>query len=736
MAEGLGTLDEEKNGREKERLEWAARMKVLSACGLVIGRLVKGKREERRVEKAGRLVLGAKVLVLNRLLAKSTGDLAARRTREDREAVEEARRKYGVSRRRVLGAIEKMLERTDGEESREDLLLALSAYSLATSSGAKDVLRYFLKVRGEALELAFEDDEKASGIIKAIELYSKTLLDVQAVVVTRLPQALAALKSKPLLKDNGIREIEGLRLDVCEKWFGDDILFFTPYIRHDELSSQLAVDTLQSWATKASEVLLQGFSKSLQKIHEFKSVVDLRTKILQIWIKDGGKAKRFDPSVVLDGLRKVINDRMVQLLESRLKKLHLVATEIEGTLESWDEAKKDTHGSLWDEEMLEMDVSNGASHFREAIIARTYGRNDAVSRVHKGYQTWRKLVDEIVTMIEQLKKQRWDDDLEDIEDDITLETRNTLLSTEDPNMLQEHLNSGLEKAYKDLHEKLASLLSSHSENEEIGPISIYIIRLIRDLRAALPPSQSLQAFGLSLIPMLHEKLASTVSTASLKTFSKNFTRKKVPGRALWEGNPELPVQPSPAAFKLLNGLTLAMTDAGSDLWSQTAIGVLKKYLCEELGTSWAEALKTQKEKDKALAALVKEPESDSEKEDPEKKDADEKPKSESSPASPISGEGQEEPPKPKSPVEEQSTNTVRLPDPVKQKDILIQSLFDIFLLQNSFELSDSTETNGLQSLGEEIKKDIELDDAAKKRLQNAAREYWKRTGLLFGLLGA
>ncbi|CAG8962267.1 hypothetical protein HYFRA_00005322 [Hymenoscyphus fraxineus] len=742
MAEGLGGLDEESGNRERARLEWAARMKVLGQCGLVVGRLVKGK-SEGRMERGARLVSAAKVLVLNRLLAKSTGDLAKGRKREDREAVEEARRKYGVSRRRVLGAIEKMLERTDGEESREDLLLALSAYSLATGSGAKDVLRYFLKVRGEALELAFEDDEKASGIVKALELYSKTLLDVQAVVITRLPQALAALKSKPLLKDNGVREIEALRLDVCEKWFGDDILFFTPYIRHDDLSSQLAVDTLKSWATKASEVLLQGFGKSLQKIHEFKAVVDLRTKVLQIWIKDGGKAKRFDPSIVLDGLRKVINDRMVQLLESRIKKLHLVTTEVEGTLENWHESKDVAHGSLWDEEMLEMDVSNGASLFREAIIARAHGRNDAVSRVYKGYQTWRKLVDEIVAIISQLKKQRWDDDLEDIEDDDTLETRNHLLSTEDPNMLQEHLSTGLEKAYKGVHEKLGTLLISYEDKDEIGPISIYIIRLIRDLRASLPPNQNLQAFGLALIPRLHERLALTVSVEPLKVFEKSLRRKKVAGRALWEGSPELPVQPSPASFKLLNNLTLAMAEAGSDLWSKTAIEVLKEHVCEELEGSWSADLKRRKEEAEALIVATTsksepepEPESEHESEAEVKKEEKEVEKEgDDQPTSPTSPKPQE--PTSPSPPQEPASPPPQTTNPQMEKDILIQALFDTLFLQQAFEVPDST-SDGLTTLSEEIRKEIEggMDASSNKRLSNSAREYWKRTGLLFGLLGS
>jgi hypothetical protein len=693
MVGGLGKLQGE--GGEKEgELGWLARRKVLGMCGLVVSRLLKRG-------PSSNLVLAAKVLVLARLLTKSVGDSAAGRTKEDREAVEEMKRKLGALRRRLLRGVEKMLQKSEGGD-RADLVNALAAYALATSSGAKDVLRHFLHIRAEALTLAFEDEGEREGevpgVVRALELYTRTLLDVQALVPRRLSEALAGLKAKALLKDEGVRELEGLRLDVCERWFGDEILFFMPYIRHDDLEGPLAVETLKGWAKKASEVLLQGLTKSLQRMIEFKTVVGLRTRILEIWIKEGGKAKGFDPSILLDGLRKVVNDRMVQLLKSRVNKLHLVATEVEGTLGSWRDGITDKQESLWDATMLNMEIGHGAGLFKQEVLSRTHGRNDAVSRPFKGYQTWRQLVDEISTVIEQLKKQRWDDDLEDIEDGLSLESRNTLLSTDDPNMLQEHLDASLEKAYKDLHEKISSLLASY-EGEQIGSISIYILRVIRDIRTELPKNKSLQLFGLALVPTLHERLASTISDELLKSYSKSFHGKKVAGRSLWEGNPELPVQPSPATFKLLNGLTLAMAKAGGDLWSPNAIAVLKKHLRRELSSSWSKALKEHEEK-----AAIK-----------------------------VNGASTNGDVESEEPKEEAQSNGIEVIDPAQRKEVLTQSLFDVLLLQSSFELPNVAEDE-LQKLAGKLEEQIELDSAVRKRLQQGAKEYWKRTSLLFGLL--
>ncbi|TVY32277.1 Uncharacterized protein LSUB1_G008823 [Lachnellula subtilissima] len=664
MVGGLGKLQDEGGAGRDMQLGRAARGKCLGMCGVLVSRLL--KRNTPSESKAQNLVLAAKVLVLGRLLLKSVGGEVE---------VEEMKRKLGGLRRRLLRGVEKIVQKSGGGD-REDLLSALKAYAIATSSGAKDVLRHFLQIRAEALTLAFEDDEdEVPGVVRALELYTRTLLDVQALVPRRLSGALAGLKAKPLLKDEAIRELEGLRLDVCERWFGDEILFFTPYIRHDDLEGSLAVDTLKSWAKKASEVLLEGLSNSLQSMNEFKTVVALRTRILEIWIKDGGKARGFDPSILLDGLRKVINDRLVQLLESRVKKLHLVATDVEGTLESWRGGITDKQESLWDSTMLDMELTHGAALFKQEVLARTHGRNNAISRPIKGYQAWRKLVDEIMTFIEQLKKHRWDDDLEDIEDDLTLESRNTLLSKDDPNMLQDHLDTSLEKAYKDLHEKIASMLASY-EGEQIGSVSIYILRIIRDIRTELPKNKSLQSFSLALVPQLHERLASTTSEELIKSYSKSFARKKVAGRSLWEGNPQLPVQPSPATFKLLNGLTLAMAKAGNDLWSPTAVAVLKKHLRTELGRSWFRALKEQEEK---AASQTN--------------------------GATTNGEADSDEAK------EEESNGVEVVDSVHRKEVLIQSLFDVLLLQSSFELPVAVDDE-LQKLGGKLEEQVDLESAS------------------------
>jgi hypothetical protein len=168
----------------------AARLRLLDACVLVVGRILKGGGGlGDSVKRGDRLVLSTKVLVLSRLLIKSLLDDAA--DPSSRRAIETARTSVSKLRRRLLRNVEKVFERAGDETEREDVQKALCAYSLATSSGAKDVLRHFLHVRGEAMGLAFEAEDNnrktsAEDVVKSLRLYSRTLLDVQALVPGRV----------------------------------------------------------------------------------------------------------------------------------------------------------------------------------------------------------------------------------------------------------------------------------------------------------------------------------------------------------------------------------------------------------------------------------------------------------------------------------------------------------------------------------------------------------------------
>lgn len=729
------------SGERGSALGDVGRAKLLAGCGLVLGKLLKKKStgSVNETEKGDQLVLAAKVLVLGRLLVKSfeTKKPAA----EARAAVESSAQSLEKLRKRLRKNIDVVLE-TVGETANRDLVLkALCAYSLATNSGARDVIRHFLDVRGTAMALVFDVEEHRSTmvVVKGLELYTKTILDVQYLVPNKLTEALIYYKKETLLSDPSLRDLEGLRLDIYDRWCSGPIQDFKPTIRHDDLDGKQAVDMLRSWSLKGSEILLQGLEKTLERTTEFKTIMDMRTEVLQLWVRDGGKARGFDPSIMLDSLRQTINKHVMGVLDAKVNKLRLVGSEVAATLDVWRAGVTDKQQSLWDCESLDMDLHHGAGPFAQDVVGRLYGRNDAVARAVTGYKSWAGVIDDVEGVVEQLKRQRWDTDVDEIEDEETIEQRQQALSRDDPAKLQQRLNVALEKAFKELDTKLSELWGKNKDSEQSGKIAMYMLRILRDIRAKLPKLAAVRCFGLDMVPSLQEKTASTVVISPVDDFASNaLARKMVVGRSLWEGDPELPTSPSPAVFRLLRNLTVAMGDAGTDLWSPAAVLVAKRLISKELAQRWTEALGALLDPVKPEAMTKTDVKAEEENPDHEKPDADAEEHAEPN-ENDQKAEGGEEP----GPDAEEGESKEKQAEDAQeaavaqklQRDLLVQWLFDIAILRCAIGKPGAA-TDELEELEESICKKADMEAAtARQRLNKASQEYWKRSSLLFGILG-
>ncbi|KAL2878263.1 hypothetical protein SGCOL_006515 [Colletotrichum sp. CLE4] len=759
---GLGGFERSAGELSGGAIGVAARARLLEACGLVVGRVLRGSGAagvgSQELSKGDRVVLASKVLVLSRLLVKSLeaekgglldGDVG--------HTVETAKKSLGGLRRKLLRNIETLLERTGESVKQQDVLKALCAYSLATSSGARDVVNHFLRVRGAAMALAFDvEDNKerqrsTADVLKSLTLYTKTLLDVQALVPFKLSDALSNLKKSPLLADATLKTLECLRLDVYERWCGEEIQFFTPFVRHDDLDGPQARDMLFSWAKRGGEVLVDGLKKTIERMTEFKAITELRTSVLQLWIREGGKARGFDPSEMLDELRGAVNGHMLRVVETKVNKLHLVGSEVSATLGSWQDGVTDEGVDLWNVRGFDLDLIHGADHFLQELVARLHGRNDAVSKAVSGFQSWRHIIDEVGEVVEQLRRQRWDNDIDEIEDEETIEARQQLLSREDPRTLHEKLDATLVKAFGDLDGKLTGLWRSKEVAQNSGRVAMYLLRILRDVREGLPRLDAVKRFGLEVVPSLHERLATTVAAQPLEVFKgRALTQKTVVGRPLWEGSPELPTQPSPRVFQFLRDVSTEMGDAGMDLWSAVAVGVIKRYLGTQLGEMWLEALEAHLAEDitgdasdakpddviknsaenggnkeaEALDAEKQEGATDEEKGD----DADTK----------VKEEKEEELSKQEPEATEPAAKaTEKVDDGLSQqhRDLLIQWLYDVSFLRCYLDAPATSQNNDLASLEDKIFQHTGLEgDGARQRIAKSSQEYHKKTSLLFGLL--
>ncbi|SPO03004.1 uncharacterized protein DNG_05685 [Cephalotrichum gorgonifer] len=685
-----------------------ARLQLLEACTLTASRVLRGGDVGGGLGRMGsgdRLVLATKLLILARLLIKSFGDRVE--DEQARAALEAAEKSRLALRRKLSKCVERVLERCGEESDRGHILKALAAYSLATNSGARDSLKHFLAVREKAMRLALE-----------------TLLDVQAVAPSNLSDALASLKKRALLADSTIQKLEVLRLDICERWCGEDVQFFTPFIRHDDLDGKQAKEMLTAWADTGKGIVISGLERVLGTMSEFKGIVELRTRVLQLWIGDGARARGFDPSEMLDRLRRAINARLLAVLEVKVGKLHLVGSEVAATLNSWREGVTDAQESLWDEDTYDMDLSNGVAAFLQNVMSRMYGRNDAVSKAVNCYASWRHVIDDVDGVVEHLKKQRWDDDIEDLEDDDVIEARQEALSKDDPAALRERLDVTLEKAFKALEQRLAALWAEREGGADSGPMAMFLVRVLRDVRTALPKMESLGGFGLEMVPSLHGKMAREVVVAPVDEFVAGpLARRTVVGRALWEGSPEMPSVPTPGMFMFLRDLSKGMGAAGMDLWSPAAVRVLKGLVSTQICEAWREALgglteageKSGDGEDKGEegSQAEKDGEETSTKDDEEQTDDGEKPKAEL--GSDAKGEA--------------TGNALT----GEQRDLLLQWFFDVSYFRCCFEPADGSKE--WKSLADAVYERAELgDDALRERLAKSSEEYWKRTSLLFGLL--
>lgn len=745
---GLSSFEESTKELSDGNMGVIARARLLEACGLVAGRVLKGPGAGNLALSRGDIVvLASKVLVLSRLLVKSLGEDET--VDEDTgQVIEAAKKSLGGLRRRLLRNIEGLMEKAGETVKQQDVLKALCAYSLATSSGARDVVNHFLRVRGSAMAMAFEveDNERQRGtadVLKCLSLYTKTLLDVQALVPFKLSDALSNLKNSPLLADASLQKLEGLRLDVYERWCGDDIQFFTPFIRHDDLEGPQAREMLFGWAKEGGELLVEGLKKTMERMMEFKTITELRTSVLQLWIHEGGKARGFDPSEMLDDLRGAINGHMLHVLEIKVNKLHLIGSEVSATLDSWQDGVTDQSVELWDVRSFDIDLINGADHFLQELIARLHGRNDSVSKAFNGFQSWRHIIDEVDEVVEQLRRQRWDNDIDEIEDEATIEARQGLLSRDDPRMMHEKLDTTLAKAFKDLDEKLTSLWQARAEASNSGKVAMYLLRILRDVRQGLPKLDTVKGFGLAMVPSLHEKLAVTVAAKPLETFAgKALTQKVVVGRPLWEGSPELPTQPSPRTFRLLRDISTDMGDAGMDLWSGVAVGVMKQHLRKQLCEKWLEAVAANDSEvtngetdDKKAEAPAKESSvmAEGQRVENEGESSGEE-KGEKSPGE-KNGEGEED--------TEETPNQEAKPAPAaetedlvqQRRDLFIQWLFDVSLLRCYLDTLPEGKNSDFDSLEERLYERTGLESSdARQRITKMSQDHHKKTSLLFGLL--
>lgn len=644
----------------------------------------------------------AKLLVLARLLYTS-----AAKSPKPPAILDNLKSKLASLRRRLLNHIDKRLSSVGLEKTV--LVETLAAFSLASTSTPADVLNHFLHVRGIALRDLVESPIQAD-LHDAMSLLIGTLKEVQAVFPRQLSNSLERLQSEPLLKDEGIRGMPELNLDVYERWIAEDVRNFTPWLRHDQLQASAATAVSKKWVAEAKSTFVAGLQSLLGPVQDTSVVLSLRKDLLSRSLSADRKLPGLDPSDFFEKLRSCFNDRLRHIAEESTAHVAVIVSDFLKDQSVTDQTSSDQSVSLWDPENMDVDSGKGAIIFRNLIQNASQGKGARLQALEKSLQEWASKVAALSSTVKAMREDRWNDDLDlDIEDNFDVDSPQDLLAKEDPDELQKLLASEKDKTLSAVYANVQSAATSDMDENRV----IVLLRLLREVAhqaLSIESQGSTSKPPLSLFEKLHEVLASKIVERLLQQSKgtrgapRLFVRSPI--TALWEGTPPLPVQPSTTCFKYLHETCKTMKDIGSDLWTPSAVSILKKRLRKTVVDS-LENLSAGNKQTNGIAKAT---------EEASKRETDTPSGADAEAAATTNGS---------------EDKAAENPQDTK----IIQAVFDLLYFDKMLSISRASDAaDTFDAPIKDLKTSVELDDAAMERLRKSSVDYYKRTYLLFGLL--
>lgn len=671
----LTDINRESTGRTEGDKAFAGQLALLHRCTTVAGRLLR---------KHDSPLLASKLMVISRLLYKTLSQHPHTPP-------------FHESLRSQLSHVQKLIRRRidrrlgSANSSVEDIIDSMAAYCLSNSASSLDVITHFHNIRLKYIGKRLDRDNGIECIPKALSLYIQTLKHTKILFSRRLSDELGKLQAQPLLNDHDIQKLDDIDLDILGRWVVPDVKNFTPWIKSDALTKQSAEQTLKAWSKKAFQAFLEHGAATLESSVDFAAVLALRKRALDIWLAAVSTTLTHSSTSVLEGLRDLFNTQLKNILLKEAQTLSSVGDSVKSHLEGWQKTEAGGTQSLWNPDLLSLDVSEGATTFKRVITETLLGQDAKITNVLELYHSWIATIETSRQLIEDLKNTKWEDTLDEDEDeDEEFQTSTVdLLTKDDPYLLRDEQIKTVRQAFLDLQKSFEGAIQAFDSNSEKAA---FVLRLIRDLRRESPnilQDDELE-FAQGIVPELHEilakKILSKAPVSNIIPTVKNIAR--VPGRSLWEKTPELPIQPLPSTFRYFKRLVEAMEDLGPDLWNPSAVNILKIKLHKLAIDSFTAKLEQLKSADSAE----------------DKSDADE------------------------AEEKEPSVKT----DPNIARDWKIQLLLDAFYVRDVLSVQIDG-TDPLDELIETIQGEIDEDGIA-GTLQESAHGFWNRTQLLFGLL--
>lgn len=654
------------------------------------------------------MLLVAKVLVVSRLLLQTLSPQPS-----TPPFLDDLRNQLASLRQTLRKRIDKHLTSANGQD--DSIIESLAAFCLATSSSSDDAIHHFHQIRLDVITRQL--DSSFENIPKALRLFVRTLQTSKVLRSRQFADVLAKLKTRPILSDPDVRTLDGLEIELLGRWAAPQVINFTPWIKLSELGRSEGLQSIKTWSAHAFERFTEGAQKALARGNNFPELLSLRVDTIELWLSSWASTITHGSEDILERLRKIFNDHLERILTNQVQKIDDIAGQISLTVSNWENSEHISVGSLWSSDLITADYSNGASIFKHSVADCLLGRDGDVSAVLAKYKSWMVSVQELNESVEALRRLKWTDvlvggEVEDEDVDVT-----PRLNEEDPRTLLNALHSAVRQAYQNLQDSFGDSFKAFGSSH-LKQKATFLLRLVRHIRREIPSGfvEKDFLFSSQLTPELQNLLAkdimnhsgSLVFVPSTGPMIKENVMRPVPGRSLWEGEPPVPVQPSPSTFKYLRHLTATMDESGSDLWDPSTLRLLKGALEKELQKSLdstIEELEGWETSSKAGPTSEAKDEETANNGDKRENDA------------------------PTDAMDPESKSPAHAPQAEALHDWKVQLLFDALYLANM--LGDPTQ---LADVVGRIQQSADLDDAAAKAIRKSAQEYWKRTELLFGLL--
>ena len=564
----------------------------------------------------GSTLLSAKLLVISRLLHKHL------QTQSDQPLLKTLATRLGNLRQKLLQRIDKRFARATRDNA--SLIEDMTAFALATSSTPTDVLKHFQFIRLNAINRPETSQGAEESIVRRITLFVQTLRDVKACFPDLFASSLKLLGTKPLLEDTRIAALDELRLDLYAHWLPGSVRNYTPYTRHDELSSARANDLGKNWGKETYVSLVNTVETDISSVIDIESIVHIRKSALQLWLASGRQTRGLPRHEILTKLRSSFVQQAQALLRNDATMFgDSLADTIISALQSWSASDKRTpNRGLWTQSLLTFNLSNGALNFRNELITRRTGRDDTILQLVQILRESRQKTQRVQDILKEMSETRWDYD-EDDDDDESLSSIDEL-SKSDPQALQRVFSQSTSAAIASIEKSLTTQLQDphlkFSDANQAGP---FILRAIRELRHGLPQISMIitkpnitnktttplvePLICANLVADLHSALGTSLVQRNVSLCASslsNILESRYNVQGLWAGTPALPLQLSTGTFKYLRLLVKDMEAMGADLWSPDALVCFRSLQQMALEVKLEEQLQLLEDREKQVERFV------------------------------------------------------------------------------------------------------------------------------------